>query len=99
MASKQSLYYRLGGYDRMAALLDGVCGRMMRDGKIGAYFKGHNTRGKRRLRQMFIDYFVEATGGPSFYHGIDLVEAHKGLGISASEWNSTISLVEEALKK
>ena len=97
--SKQSLYYRLGGYDKIVAFLDGVCGRMMRDPQLGLYFKGHNEQGKRRLRQLFIDYFVEAAGGPSYYNGTDLAAAHNGLGILESEWTSTILLVEEALRK
>jgi hemoglobin len=97
--SRQSLYCRLGGYDKIAALLDGVCSRMMRDSQLGVYFKGHNEQGKRRLRQHFIDFLIEATGGPTYYTGTDLALAHKGLAIPESDFDMTLRLVEDALTK
>jgi hemoglobin len=82
-----SLYVRLGGYDRLLTVLDHVCARLVKDAQLGLFFKGHNNLGKRRLRQMFVDYLCERAGGPVYYNGLGMKEAHEGLGISKGDWD------------
>ena len=82
-----SLYARLGGYDALAAAVDDLLPRLHGDPQLGPYWKGHNTHTKARGRQMIVDFFVQATGGPAVYHGLDMKAAHHGLGITESDWS------------
>ena len=86
--SEASLYERLGGYDAIAAVTDEFLGRVMGDPGLSGYWAGHSDDTKRKERQLIVDFLVEATGGPAFYTGRDMNTSHKGLGISASEYDT-----------
>ena len=84
--TEESLYKRLGGYDAIAAVTDDFLERVMSDPQIGGYWKGDSNDTKRRDRQLVVDFLCEATGGPVFYTGRDMLTSHEGLGISESDW-------------
>jgi hemoglobin len=39
-----------------------------------------------RERQLAIDFIVAAAGGPTFYLGRDMRQAHKGMGITKADY-------------
>ena len=82
----KSLYERLGGYDAIAAVTDDLLARLLGDPQLGVFWKGHSENSLRRDRQLVVNYMCEAAGGPVFYTGRDMQTSHKGLGISASDW-------------
>lgn len=94
-----SVYARLGGYDKLVRVLDGVCSRMMRHERLKIYFKGHSSASKRRLTQNFLGFVCERAGGPGVYGGPDIKTAHEGLGITSEEWNIFFNLVRETAAK
>jgi hemoglobin len=96
---ERSLYRRIGGYENIVELAEGICGRMLRDGALAVYFKGHNAAGKKRLQSQFVSYIVNALGGPDIYCGLNLKSAHEGLGVTQSDWDSFLQLVDEAIQK
>ncbi len=85
---EKSLYERLGGYDAIAAVTDDFVARLFSDSSIGDYWKGQSDDHKRKERQLIVDFFCEATGGPTFYTGRDMKTSHLGLGISESEYDT-----------
>ncbi len=85
-----SLYARLGGYDALAAVTDDFVGRLASDRQLGKFFVGHSTNSLNRIRQLVVDQLCQATGGPCVYIGRDMKTAHKGLGISESDWQVTV---------
>lgn len=85
-----SLYARLGGYDALAAVTDDFIGRLASDRQLGKFFVGHSTNSLNRIRQLVVDQLCQATGGPCVYIGRDMKTAHKGLGISESDWQVTV---------
>ncbi len=85
-----SLYARLGGYDALAAVTDDFVGRLASDRQLGKFFAGHSTNSLNRIRQLVVDQLCQATGGPCVYIGRDMKTAHKGLGISESDWQVTV---------
>jgi hemoglobin len=93
---KDSLYSRIGGYDQFVRVLDAVCNRMMRDDRLGVYFRGQNTNSKRRLTQNFANFLCEQAGGPVSYGGPDVKAAHQGLRISREEWEIFCTLFKDA---
>jgi hemoglobin len=95
-AQSDSVYFQLGGYDRLVRVLDGVSGRLMRDSRLKQFFRGHNETSKRRLKQRFIDFVCERAGGPVLYTGADLKTAHEGLEISKADFAAFEEIVRES---
>jgi hemoglobin len=88
-AAGTSLYARLGGYDAIAAVTDDFIGRLASDKQLGKFFVGHSKDSLNRIRQLVVDQICEATGGPCVYIGRDMKTAHKGLGITEADWQTT----------
>jgi hemoglobin len=84
--TEPSLYQRLGGYDAIAAATDDLLARLMADPQLRDYWKGASDDSKRRARQLIVDFMTESAGGPAFYTGRDMKTAHRGMGISTSDW-------------
>lgn len=89
MAKSDSLYKRLGGYDAIAAVTDNFVPRLVKDPALAKYFV-HSEDTLKHIRQMAVDLLCFATGGPCIYVGRDMKTAHKGLGISAAEWETAV---------
>jgi hemoglobin len=84
-----SLYKRVGGYDAIAAVVDDFVPRLVKDPMLGKYFV-HSQDTLRHIRQLAVDQICAATGGPCVYIGRDMKTAHRGLGISAAEWDVAV---------
>jgi hemoglobin len=95
----KSLYERLGGYDAIAAVTDDLLARLLNDPQLGVFWKGHSENSLRRDRQLVVNYMCEAAGGPVFYTGRDMQASHKGLGISASDWEVFMRHAAASLEK
>ena len=89
MPKPDSLYKRLGGYDAIAAVTDSFVPRLVKDPMLSKYFV-HSEDTLKHIRQMVVDQLCAATGGPCVYIGRDMKTAHKGLGISAAEWDASV---------
>ncbi len=98
-APAPSLYQRLGGYDAIAAVVDDFVPRLATDAQLGHFFAAHSVDSKMRIRQLALDFFCARTGGPCVYIGRDLKLAHKGLGITDSDWQVAIRHLEATLDK
>jgi hemoglobin len=99
MARQKSLYQRLGGYDAIAAVVDDFIGRLASDEQFARFFTGFSNESKKRLRQLIVEQFCEATGGPCFYTGRAMKASHAGLGITEKEWEAGAKHLIAALDK
>ena len=97
--SEKSLYERLGGYDAICAAVDDLVPRLHSDPQIGGYWKGQGNSTKRKERQLIVDFFVEAFGGPAFYNGREMKPLHEGIGISNSDWDVFVTHTVATLDK
>jgi hemoglobin len=97
--STPSLYKRLGGYDALAAVTDDFIGRLATDKQLSRFFVGHSEDSLHRIRQLIVDQLCAATGGPCYYIGRDMKTAHKGMGITESDWNITVNHLIATLDK
>lgn len=88
-AKPDSLYKRLGGYDAIAAVVDSFVPRLVKDPVLAKYFV-HSQDTLMHIRQLAVDQICAVTGGPCVYIGRDMKTAHKGLGISGSEWDAAV---------
>ena len=89
--SEQSLYQRIGGYDAIAAATDDALARLLSDPAIKAYFDHMSRDETRKLRQHFVDFLVEAAGGPAYYIGRDMRTTHVGMGITDAQWDAFVA--------
>jgi hemoglobin len=81
-----SLYMRLGGYDAFAALNGALFDRLTEDPVLGRFWKHRSVDSIIREKQLALEYLTAKTGGPSSYIGRSLVVTHKGMGITARDW-------------
>lgn len=96
-----SLYTRLGGYNAIATVIDDAANFIFNDPLIGKYFIGLSTNSKQRLRQLLVDQFCQAAGGPCVYTGRTMKLSHSGMGggLTNSEFNAFANGVSQALDK
>ena len=95
----KSLYQRLGGYDAIAAVADDLLPRLMSDTQLGRFWEHRGEDGLRREKQLLIDFLCHNAGGPLYYTGRDMATSHRGMRISASDWDNFISHVKDTLAK
>lgn len=98
-AQEKALYHRLGGYDAIAAVTDDMIGRLAVNPQLGKFLKGLSNDSKKKLRQHFVDFLCNATGGPCVYTGRDMKTSHAGLGITESDWNASVVDLTATLDK
>ena len=92
-----SLYARLGGYDAIAAVADDLLPRLMSDPQLGRFWAHRGEDGIRREKQLLIDFLCVCAGGPLYYTGRDMATSHKGMGISARDWEIFLGHVQATL--
>ena len=61
---EKSLYYRLGGYDVIAAIVDDRLARMNSDPIFMRFGTGRSLDSRARARQLFVDQVCALAGGP-----------------------------------
>jgi hemoglobin len=94
-----SLYKRLGGYDAIAAVMDDFLAQMAQDKQLSRFLVGLSDSSKGRLRQLAVEQLCQAAGGPCVYVGRDTKTAHKGLGITGSDWDLAVKALVASLDK
>ncbi len=92
-----TLYQRMGGYDSMAEIVEDFFARMADDERLQVYFADLDEDTMRQVRQGTVDFVCEKTGGPCFYTGRDMAEAHEGTGISPADWERATELMSASL--
>lgn len=97
--SQEPLYKRLGGYDAIAAVTDDFIVRLATNKDLSRFFVGLSDDSKGKIRQHIVDFLCNKSGGPCVYMGRTMKDAHKGLKISESEWNTAAGLLGETFKK
>ena len=83
-----SLYGRLGGANAIAAVVDDFVARCAEDDRINKKFARTDIP---RLKKMLVDQVSEASGGPASYAGRDMIETHKGMGVTAGEFEALVT--------
>lgn len=96
---EKSLYERLGGYNAIAAVVDDFIGRLVTDKDFSRFFVGHSNDSKKRIRQLIVDQFCEAAGGPCIYRGRTMKASHEGIGITDAEWDAAAKHLVASLDK
>ena len=99
IAAEKSLYSRLGGYDALAIVVDDLMQRLAADKQVGRVLEHIPETRANQVRQLMVQFLCQATGGPCFYIGKDMYTAHKGMGLTESDWNKTVKHLLATLAK
>jgi len=97
--SSSTLYARLGGYDGVATIVDDFLPRLRSDSQLGRFWAYRGADGVRREKQLLINYLCASAGGPLLYTGRDMVTTHKGMRITASDWERLLGHLRATLDK
>jgi hemoglobin len=98
-APQKTLYQRIGGYDTIAAVVDDFLKQLQADPAFARFGQGRSESSLVRGRQLIVDQICHLSGGPCVYIGRDMKPAHKGLAITAAEWESAGKKMGLALSK
>ncbi len=91
-----SLYERLGGRQKIQAVVEDVVGLHLDNPRIATRFRKTDLPA---LKQHVCEFFCAGTGGAEAYTGRSLLDAHAGMNIDADELVSAIDDVVKAMKK
>ena len=97
--TEPSLYQRLGGYDVIAAAVDGMLKRQRSDPQLARFSTGRSEDSRQRGRQLVVDQLCALTGGPCVYTGRDMKSSHQGLGITENEWQRVLQYMRDAMSE
>lgn len=90
-----TLYERLGGTERIAAIVEESIDRHAVNPVLGPRFRGKDLP---RLKQLGTQFFCAGIGGPQRYQGRDLRTVHAGMNISEQEFLATMDDIVAALE-
>ena len=96
-AEQQTLYERIGGYDVISQIIDEFLKKMWVDPQVGRYFVGMGTDTRNQLRQKNKLLMCKNTGGPCRIISRDMKLAHRGLGITDSDWQVAVKHLVDTL--
>jgi len=92
----ESLYERLGGTDGITNIASDIIDNHMANKAIAPRFADSDVAA---IKKSAATFFIAGTGGPNVYTGKDLLAAHKGMNISATEFMAVLDDALAALEK
>ncbi|HSJ08077.1 MAG TPA: group 1 truncated hemoglobin [Longimicrobiales bacterium] len=101
-APAASLYERLGGLPAISLVVSDFMDVFLQDPVIMA---NEAVRQRKTAEAApYITYQVttlvcEATGGPCTYTGLEMMEAHRGLRVTAEEWDRMVEIFSATLQR
>jgi hemoglobin len=90
----KSLYERLGGYDAISAVVNEL---LVADESLGRFWQHRGGDGMTREKQLLIDFLCASAGGPMYYTGRNMKLSHKGMRISATDWQAFVGHLNATL--
>jgi len=93
-----SLYVRVGSSRGIATFARDLFGRAIAHSTLGRFWKGRSTYGVLREERLLVAYLSSVLGGPTRYAGRPMKEAHRGLGITAGDWDVFRAILRDTLE-
>src|SRR5215472_9397185 len=89
-----SIYEAIGGRAALTAAVDILYGRLIADPELAPFFPGGVGV---RHRAYVVTVLGEALGGPERYRGPDLAGAHRGLGVTDTQFDRAAGHLSDTL--
>jgi hemoglobin len=97
-----TLYERLGGVYRIAAVVEDLIDRVMDDPRLNAnprIDEAHHRVSRAGFKYLATELVCCASGGPQQYSGRPMKESHEHLLITATEWDAFLDDLQHTLDK
>jgi hemoglobin len=91
-----SLFTRLGGNDGISALASDLVDNHLTNAAIANRFAESDIAA---LKNAAATFMIAGTGGENVYQGKDMLSAHKGMNISATEFMAVLDDALSAMEK
>ncbi len=100
-SAEESLCARLGGPGTVAAIMESFGDRMRTDDadKLGRFWLHRGTDGVERERRLAVAFVQNAAGCSIAYNGREMDRTHRGMGISARDWDRAMEYFRLAVWK
>ena len=100
-AGEDSLCRRLGGSDAISTVVKSFLMKMRKDDadKLGRFWLHRGTDGVAREEQLIVDFVQSATGCDRLYVGRSMADAHRGMGLSAKDWDRTVDFLSATMSE
>lgn len=98
----RSLYDRLGGVYTIAVVVDDFIDRVMSDDRLNAnplVDEAHHRVSPQGFKYYVTEMLCWAAGGPQMYSGRSMVDSHRTLNISATEWDAFMDDLDQTLTR
>lgn len=98
-----TLYDRLGGGPEIYAISDQLVDRLLQDPRVDFERIGHQHTwvatpdNVARLKMYWAQYIGMLADGPAVYEGRNLLDVHRGMDISESEWFALMDDLKQTL--
>lgn len=99
VAAQDTLCARLGGADSISTVVKTFLKKMRTDDadKLGRFWLHRGDDGVAREEQLIVDFVQSATDCDRLYVGRDMAEAHRGMKLSAKDWDRTVDFLRATL--
>jgi hemoglobin len=97
--TKQTLWQRLGGADKVKAVVHEFVTIAATDPKVDFTRGGKYKVNVNQVEKGLVDFISQATGGPSTYTGKNMKDLHKGMHITNQEFDASAADLVKALKR
>ncbi|NHZ40864.1 group I truncated hemoglobin [Massilia aquatica] len=94
LASRTSLFERLGGLQNLTAVVDDFVSKVSIDPRSRRTFEGVNLV---RLKASVVSHMCSLSGGPCKYEGDSMALAHRGMALTSEELQVMGGYVDQAL--
>jgi hemoglobin len=94
VAGEVSIFESIGGESALTAVVDDFYVRVLADPQLAGFFAGANMP---KLKGRQVEFFAAALGGPDFYQGASMREAHAGRGIGKADFDKVALHLTAAL--
>jgi hemoglobin len=91
-----SLFVRLGGLPALIAVTDKTIDRTATEPSTRRSFDGVKLK---PVKESIVSFLCQATGGPCKYEGESMAKAHRGLDITAAEFDAMVGQLVDTLNQ
>lgn len=95
MTDRPSAYERLGGEEKLRAIVSDFVERVVKDMMIGFFFRSVD---KERLTDLEVQFARAHLGGPANYQGRPLRNAHGAHPVMGGHFNRRLRLLDQTLQ-
>ena len=96
LGNTASLYDQLGGEKGVATIIDNLINEISFDPVVYRHFANADSK---RFREKWNEYLCEVSDGPCQYTGDSMLDSHRKLNITESEFNRVVDLLINALNR